>query len=140
MNRDDLAIANCIMDVAGKKDNWTDTEFGRLNVHISETLGVELRDYARSVDDALSLIPEGWGAEITWGNTPKQSSVVLSAPNPDVPGTRHQCVSYALRNGVKVHYPLPISICLAALNVHLHIRERARNKAERPAVTFPPKI
>jgi hypothetical protein len=128
MNRDDLAIANCIMDVAGKKDNWTDTEFGKLNVHISATLGVELRNYVRSVDAALTLVPDGWDAEITWGSTPEQASVVLSAPNPDIPGTMHRCVSDSLLNGVKVRYPLPISMCLAALNVHLRIRQRERKR------------
>jgi hypothetical protein len=128
MNRDDLAIANCIMDVAGNKDNWTDDEFGRLNVHISETLGVEWRDYARSVDAALTLIPDGWGAEISWDNTPEQSSVVLLAPNPEVPGTKERRVADSLCNGLKVQYPLPIAICLGALKVRLLIRERERRK------------
>jgi hypothetical protein len=48
---DELAITMCIIDLVGDKDNWTETEFWKLNVRISETLGVELRDYARSVDD-----------------------------------------------------------------------------------------
>jgi hypothetical protein len=95
---DERAITICIVDLVGVKDNWTEIEFGELNACISGTLGVELRNFTRSVDDALTLIPEGWGAEITWDNTAKQSSVVLSAPNPNVPGTMHRCVSYSLRD------------------------------------------
>jgi hypothetical protein len=123
---DELAITMCIGDLIFVNDDWTEAEIEKVNVRISETLGVELRDYLRRVDDALSLIPDGWAAEITWETTPKQASVVLSTANLDRRGTMHRCVSDSFRNGVKVHYPLPISICRSALNAHLVIREREK--------------
>jgi hypothetical protein len=127
MNRiEEQAITVCILDLAGISGNTTETVLDNLNSRISEILGVELRDYTRSVDEALALVPNGWGGEITWTDTLKRSSVVLAAPNPDTPASMQRLVSHSLRDGVEVHYPLPVSICLAALKVHLLIRKRAK--------------
>jgi hypothetical protein len=128
---DEQALTVLILDLAGIGQNTTETVLDTLNARISEILGVELRNYTRIVDHALSLVPNGWGAEIRWRDTVQRSSVALSEPGADTPEGVHRLVSHSLRDGVKVHYPLPISICLAALKVHLFTRKRAR---PRPAV------
>jgi hypothetical protein len=122
----ELALTVCILDLSGVSENATETALDTLNVRISATLQVDLRDYVRSVDDALTLVPKGWGGEIKWTDTLQQSSVVLWAPNSDASTGTHKLVSHALRDGVEVHYALPVAICLAALKVHLHVRKRAK--------------
>lgn len=127
MNRmEELAITVCVLDLAGIGEHTTETALDTLNSRISEVLGVRRRDYTRSVDDALTLIPEGWSAEISWEITPRQSSVALSTPNPNEPEKTDRLVSHASREGVTVHFPLPIAICIAALNVHSLVRKRTR--------------
>jgi hypothetical protein len=126
---DELAITICIVHLDAARENPTESQLEELNVRISKTLNVELRNYTRSVDDALTLIPDGWGGEITWERTTKHASVVLSAPNPVDPTTMDKLGSHALVQGLKVHFPLPIAICLSALKVHLLIRETSKRKA-----------
>jgi hypothetical protein len=121
---EELAITNCILELAGAKEDATEAQLSELNACIRETLGVEARDYTRSVDAALALIPEGWGGEITWENTIQQSLVELSPPDPNQRQMKVRAVSYSLREGEKICSPLPIAICLAALNVHLSLRKR----------------
>src|SRR5260370_4872154 len=123
---DERAITICIVHLAGVEENTAETELSSLNARICETFGVKTGDFTRSVDSALTLIPEGWSAEITWQDTQKRSSVVLSAPNSNTPESVHRLVSHSLRHVVKVHYPLSLSICLAALKVHLLNRKRAK--------------
>jgi hypothetical protein len=121
---EELAITVCLVHLDVARDSATGTQLDDLNRRISDALGVELRDYTRSVDDALTLVPDGWGGDIAWENTLQSASVVLSAANPNNPETSDKLVSYALRDGARVHAPLPIAICVAALNVHSLIRKR----------------
>jgi hypothetical protein len=129
---DQLEITKCILDLDCVTENPAEANLDRLNARVSQVLGVELRDYVRSVDSALTLIPNGWSAEISWEHTPQEALVVLFAPDSESPDSMQRLVSYALRDGAKVHFSLPVAICLTALKVHLLIQKR---KSRAPSIS-----
>jgi len=105
---------------------------------------VRLTEYTRSLDAAVTLVPDGWGAEIFWhdGSSTKEAFVDLRLPNPrwkdpNCPQELY-CTYAALVSSyendddgeseeVDPHplpqaKPLPLAICIAALKARRAMR------------------
>lgn len=94
----------------------------------------QIRPYTRSLEWALTLVPEGWGGQIKWNAGEQGGFVELDFPNPrwsdpDCPPDELNRYGELVSSYDEEHEPkarpLALAVCIAALRAIQALKEKA---------------